>query len=122
MINKSNKNVDRKVRHDRVRNKVSGTAERPRLNVYRSLTQIYAQIIDDVTGNTLVSASTLEKEIAKDCAGKNKTEQAKLVGKAIAERALAKKIDTVVFDRGGYLYTGRVQALADSAREAGLKF
>lgn len=122
MINKSDKNVDRKVRHDRVRNKVSGTADRPRLNVYRSLTQIYAQIIDDVTGNTLVSASTLEKEIAKDCAGKNKTEQAKLVGKAIAERALAKKIDTVVFDRGGYLYTGRVQALADSAREAGLKF
>lgn len=122
MINKSDKNIERKVRHNRVRNKVSGTAERPRLNVYRSLTQIYAQIIDDVTGTTLVSASTLEKEIAKNCAGKNKTEQAKLVGTAIAERALAKKIDTVVFDRGGYLYTGRVQALADSAREAGLKF
>jgi large subunit ribosomal protein L18 len=122
MINKSDKNIDRKVRHNRVRNKLSGTAERPRLNVYRSLTQIYAQIIDDVTGTTLVSASTLEKEIAKNCAGKNKTEQAKLVGAAIAERAKAKKIDTVVFDRGGYLYTGRVQALADAAREAGLKF
>lgn len=122
MINKSDKNIDRKVRHNRVRNKVSGTAERPRLNVYRSLTQIYAQVIDDTTGYTLASASSLEKELAKECAGKNKTEQAKLVGKAIAERAMAKKIDTVVFDRGGYLYTGRVQALADAAREAGLKF
>ncbi len=122
MINKSDKNIDRKVRHNRVRNKVSGTAERPRLNVYRSLTQIYAQVIDDTTGHTLASASSLEKELAKECAGKNKTEQAKLVGKAIAERAMAKKIDTVVFDRGGYLYTGRVQALADAAREAGLKF
>ena len=122
MINKSDKNINRKVRHNRVRNKVSGTAERPRLNVYRSLTQIYAQIIDDTTGHTLVSASSLEKELAKECAGKNKTEQAKLVGKAIAERAIAKKIDTVVFDRGGYLYIGRVQALADGAREAGLKF
>ena len=122
MINKSDKNIDRKVRHNRVRNKVSGTAERPRLNVYRSLTQIYAQVIDDTTGHTLASASSLEKELAKECAGKNKTEQAKLVGKAIAERAMAKKIDTVVFDRGGYLYTGRVLQLAEGARKAGLEF
>jgi len=122
MISKSDKNENRKARHYRVRNKVKGTAEAPRLNVYRSLTKIYAQIIDDVTGNTIVSASSLEKEIAAKCAGISKTEQAKLVGKTLAERALAKKIDTVVFDRGGYLYIGRVQALADGAREAGLKF
>lgn len=122
MIRVNDKNQERKGRHIRVRNKVSGTAERPRLNVYRSLAQIYAQIIDDTTGNTLVAASSLEKELAEKCAGKNKTEQAKLVGQAIAERAKAKGIETVVFDRGGYLYTGRVAALADGAREAGLKF
>ena len=122
MISKSDKNQDRKVRHLRVRNKVKGTAQAPRLNVYRSLNKIYAQIIDDTTGNTLVSASSLEKDIAAKCKGLNKTEQARLVGKAIGERALAKKIDTVVFDRGGYLYIGRVQALAEGAREAGLKF
>lgn len=122
MISVKDKNEERKVRHARVRNKVFGTASRPRLNVYRSLTQIYAQIIDDETGKTLVSSSSLEKELAKLCAGKNRTEQAKVVGKAIAERALKQKIETVVFDRGGYLYIGRVQALADSAREAGLKF
>ena len=122
MINVKDKNEERKVRHQRVRNKVFGTASRPRLNVYRSLTQIYAQIIDDEAGRTLVSASSLEKELADKCAGKNRTEQAKIVGKAIAERALKQKIENVVFDRGGYLYIGRVQALADSAREAGLKF
>ena len=122
MISKSDKNQNRKVRHLRVRNKVKGTAQAPRLNVYRSLNKIYAQIIDDTTGNTLVSASSLEKEIAAKCKGLNKTEQARIVGKAIGERALAKKIDTVVFDRGGYLYIGRVQALAEGAREAGLKF
>ena len=122
MISVKDKNEERKVRHARVRNKVFGTAERPRLNVYRSLTQIYAQVIDDTTGRTLVSASSLEKELAAKCAGKNRTEQAKVVGQAIAQRALDKKIETVVFDRGGYLYIGRVQALADSAREAGLKF
>ena len=122
MISVKDKNEERKVRHARVRNKVFGTAERPRLNVYRSLTQIYAQVIDDESGKTLVSASSLEKELAKKCAGKNRTEQAKIVGEAIAKRALDKKIETVVFDRGGYLYIGRVQALADSAREAGLKF
>lgn len=122
MISKKDKNEERKARHNRVRNKISGTTERPRLNVYRSLTQIYAQIIDDTTGKTLVSASSLEKELAAKCAGKNKVEQAKVVGEAIAKRALDKKIETVVFDRGGYLYIGRVQALADSAREAGLKF
>lgn len=122
MISVKDKNEERKVRHARVRKKISGTASKPRLNVYRSLTQIYAQIIDDVAGTTLVSASSLEKEIADKCAGKSKTEQAKLVGEAIAKRALDKKIKEVVFDRGGYLYIGRVQALADSAREAGLKF
>lgn len=122
MIGVKDKNEERKVRHARVRNKVFGTAERPRLNVYRSLNQIYAQIIDDEKGETLVSASSLEKDLAEKCAGKNRTEQAKVVGEAIAKRAKKKKIETVVFDRGGYLYTGRVQALADSAREAGLKF
>lgn len=122
MIGVKDKNEERKVRHARVRNKVFGTAERPRLNVYRSLNQIYAQIIDDEKGATLVSASSLEKDLAEKCAGKNRTEQAKVVGEAIAKRAKKKKIETVVFDRGGYLYTGRVQALADSAREAGLKF
>ena len=122
MIGVKDKNEERKVRHARVRNKVFGTAQRPRLNVYRSLSQIYAQIIDDEAGKTLVSASSLEKELAEKCAGKNRTEQAKVVGEAIAKRAKKKKIETVVFDRGGYLYIGRVQALADSAREAGLKF
>ena len=122
MIRVNDKNQERKARHKRVRNKIFGTAERPRLNVYRSLTQIYAQIIDDTTGSTLVSASSLEKNLAEKCAGKSKTDQAKLVGQAIAEKAKAKNIEQVVFDRGGYLYTGRVEALANGAREAGLKF
>ena len=120
MINKQNKNQVRMKRHLRVRNKVSGTAECPRLNVYRSTNHIYAQIIDDVAGVTLVSAST----IAKDVNGKAKTksEAATAVGTCLAEKAKAKGIETVVFDRGGYLYTGRVKALADGARAAGLKF
>ena len=122
MINKTDKNSQRVVRHKRVRNKVVGTAQRPRLCVNRSLKEIYAQIIDDSTGNTLVSASTRDKEIAKLIAGKNKTEQAKIVGETLGKRALAKKITEVVFDRGGYIYIGRVQALAEGARESGLKF
>ncbi|MDD4816028.1 MAG: 50S ribosomal protein L18 [Clostridia bacterium] len=122
MIIKKDKNVERVARHKRVRNKIFGTSERPRLNVYRSLNSIYAQIIDDVKGTTLASSSTLDKELAKKVAKLNKTEQAKLVGKDIAEKAIKNKITEVVFDRGGYLYIGRVKALAESAREAGLKF
>ncbi len=122
MINKIDKNTERQVRHKRVRTKVSGTSDKPRLCVYRSLNQIYAQIIDDVKGVTLASASTLDKDVKVLCQGKNKSEQAKVVGQAIAKRALEQKINEVVFDRGGYIYIGRVQALADGAREAGLKF
>jgi len=122
MIIKKDKNVDRIARHKRVRAKISGTTERPRLNVYRSLNGIYAQIIDDTKGTTLVSSSTVDKELVKKVAKLSKTEQAKLVGKDIAEKALKQKITEVVFDRGGYLYIGRVKALAESAREAGLKF
>lgn len=122
MINVKDKNQDRLVRHARVRKKISGTAEAPRLNVYRSLKEIYAQIIDDTNGTTLVSASTREKAVAEMVKGKTKTEAAKIVGETIAKRALEKNINEVVFDRGGYLYTGRVQAVADGARAAGLKF
>lgn len=122
MINKIDKNSVRQVRHKRVRNKVVGSSVKPRLCVYRSLSQIYAQIIDDEKGITLASASTLEKPISTLCEGKSKTEQAKIVGTEIAKKALEKNISEVVFDRGGYLYIGRVQALADGAREAGLKF
>lgn len=122
MINKINKNQERLVRHKRVRTKVSGTSERPRLCVYRSTSQIYAQIIDDVKGVTLASASTLDKEVKALCNGKSKTEQAKIVGEQVAKRALEKNISEVVFDRGGYIYIGRVRALAEGAREAGLKF
>ncbi len=122
MIKKTDKNQERLVRHKRVRRKISGTASRPRLCVYRSLSQIYAQIIDDENQKTLVSASSLEKEISSKCEGKTKSEVAKLVGETIAKRALAKKINEVVFDRGGYIYIGRVQSLAEGAREAGLKF
>jgi large subunit ribosomal protein L18 len=109
-------------RHARVRKHVSGTLERPRLNIFRGLSHIYAQIIDDEAGNTLASASTLDQELRAKMEGKNKIEQAKLVGQAIAERAKAKGIGKVVFDRGGYQYFGRVKALADSAREGGLEF
>ena len=122
MIKKTDKNQERLVRHKRVRRKISGTASRPRLCVYRSLSQIYAQIIDDENQKTLVSASSLEKEISSKCEGKTKSEVAKLVGETIGKRAVEKKIKEVVFDRGGYLYTGRVQAVADGARSAGLKF
>ena len=122
MITVKDKNKDRQVRHERVRKTVVGTSERPRLNVYRSLSNIYAQIIDDTKGKTLVSASTLDKEIAEMIKGKTKTEAAKIVGEVIGKRAKEKKIKEVVFDRGGYLYTGRVQAVADGARASGLKF
>ena len=118
MISKPDKNKLRLKRHKRVRGKISGTAARPRLNVFRSNANIYAQLIDDVAGVTLASASTLDKEVSKG----TKTEQAVVVGKLVAERAVAKGISEVVFDRGGYLYHGRVKALADSARENGLKF
>ena len=119
MINRPDTRSQRIKRHKRVRAKISGTPERPRLNVFRSETNIYAQIIDDVTGKTLVSASSLEKDFS--CEG-TKTDAAKQVGVTVAERAKAKGIDTVVFDRGGYVYHGRVKALAEGAREGGLQF
>ena len=119
MINRPNTKAQRLHRHKRVRGKVSGTPERPRLNVFRSETNIYAQIIDDTKGVTLVSASSLEKGF--EGYGSN-CEAAKKVGEAIAERAKAKGIEAVVFDRGGYLYHGRVKALAEGAREGGLQF
>ncbi len=109
-------------RHTRVRKNIAGTADRPRLNVFRSLAEIYAQVIDDEAGNTLVSASSIDHELRAQMDGKKKTEQARLVGKTVAERAKAKGIPRVVFDRGGYRYIGRVKALADGAREGGLEF
>ena len=122
MINKKNKNKVRKGRHIRVRNKVSGSAAKPRLNVYRSTSHIYAQVIDDEKGVTLVSASTMTKDLKAKAAGKSKKEAAAMVGEAVGKQAVAKGIKEVVFDRGGYVYTGRVQELADGARKAGLKF
>lgn len=122
MISKLDKNTDRLARHARVRQKIGGTAERPRFDVYRSNMHIYVQVIDDVAGKTLAAASTVEKEIGKMVEGKSKTEAAKIVGAEAAKRALAAGITEVVFDRGGYIYTGRVAAVADGAREAGLKF
>jgi large subunit ribosomal protein L18 len=112
----------RRRRHSRIRAKVVGTPERPRLNVYRSLHHIYVQIVDDWAGHTLVSASTVDSEINDQIDGLSKTEQARLVGEAAAERALEKGIKRVVFDRGGYKYHGRVRALAEAAREKGLEF
>ncbi|MDE5765611.1 MAG: 50S ribosomal protein L18 [Clostridia bacterium] len=122
MIKKIDKNQERLRRHTRVRKKINGTAETPRLSVYRSLNHIYVQVIDDVKGVTLCSASTMEKEVKGAIKDMTKTDAAKLVGKKVAERALKKGVKAVVFDRGGYLYTGRVQAVADGAREAGLNF
>lgn len=122
MINKESKNLKRQKRHLRIRNKVSGTPERPRLSIYRSLNNMYAQIIDDVKGHTLVSASTLDKEIKEKANKGGNKEAAKLVGELVAKRALEKGINTVVFDRGGYIYHGRVKELAEGAREAGLQF
>lgn len=109
-------------RHRRVRKDLSGTAARPRLNVFRSVGEIYAQIIDDGAGQTLVSASSVDKELREKVKGLKKSEQAKVVGRAVAERARGKGIEAVVFDRGGFKYIGRVKALADGAREGGLKF
>jgi large subunit ribosomal protein L18 len=116
-----NANEARKRRQRRIRNRISGTPERPRLNVYRSIEHIYAQLIDDVAGRTLVSASTIDTEVASQVAGKKKKEQAAIVGKVVARRALDAGIQEVVFDRGGYLYHGRVKAVAEGAREGGLK-
>lgn len=122
MFSKVDKNAIRLKRHYRQRKDIIGTPERPRLNVYRSTSHIYAQIIDDSVGNTLVAASTLDAEIKEQLADKTKTEQATMVGELVGKRAQAKGIGRVVFDRGGYLYTGRVAALADGARKAGLDF
>ncbi len=122
MINKIDKNQERLRRHTRVRKKISGTGETPRMSVYRSLNHIYVQIIDDVKGVTLCAASTMEKDIKAAVAEMSKSDAARYVGKKAAEKAVAMGIKAVVFDRGGYLYTGRVQAVADGAREAGLNF
>ena len=127
MITKIDKNAVRQKRHARVRKTVVGTATAPRMNVYRSLNHIYVQVIDDRPGDakggvTLASASTMDKAVKEKISGLSKTDAAKVVGAVAAERALAKGVQAVVFDRGGYLYTGRVKAVADGAREAGLKF
>lgn len=122
MISKIDKNEVRTKRHIRLRHDIKGTANRPRLNVYRSLTHIYAQIIDDERGITLASCNTTQADIKSQINGMTRKEQARLIGKTIGEKALKAKIKTVVFDRGGYLYTGRVKELADGAREAGLEF
>lgn len=122
MFKKVNKNAVRKAKHTRIRFTINGTAEMPRLNVYRSTNEIYAQIIDDKAGNTLCSANSKEKGLEKALEGKTKVEQAYEVGKVLAERAVKLGLKKVVFDRGGYIYTGRVKSLADGARSAGLEF
>ena len=122
MINKKSKAVNRVKKHDRIRNRFQGTAERPRLAVFRSNNHMYAQIIDDLSKTTLVAASTTEKEVKGELEKTNDVAAASYVGTVIAKRALEKGITEVVFDRGGYVYHGKVQALADAAREAGLKF
>ena len=119
MVKKTDRKFERTRRHIRVRRKISGTAERPRLGIYRSNTNLYVQVIDDVAGNTLVAASTLDKEVKTKHANK---EAAKELGTLIAKRAAEKNIETVVFDRGGYIYHGVVKELAEAAREGGLKF
>ena len=122
MATNKSRSAARERRHLRVRARVSGTTERPRLNVFRSLTEIYAQIIDDGAGATIVAASTVDRELRGNMDGLKKTEQARKVGLTLAERAKEKGIQKVVFDRGGYRYIGRVKALADAAREGGLEF
>ncbi len=122
MIKMKDRNALRKNRHKRVRKKISGTAERPRFNVYRSLNHIYVQIIDDQKGVTLASASSLDPDLKDKLAGLTKKEVSKIVGKTAAERAIDKGIKAVVFDRGGYLYHGRIMEVAAGAREAGLDF
>jgi len=121
-VRKISRDEHRRRIHRRVRQSLSGTAERPRLSVYRSLAHLYAQVIDDTTGKTLASAGSNDKEMRKQTKGGGNVAAAKLVGKAVAERALQKGISQVVFDRGGYRYHGRVKALAEAAREAGLRF
>jgi large subunit ribosomal protein L18 len=122
MAKKKTRSLARERRHTRVRKIVVGTTSRPRLNVFKSLSGIYAQIIDDSEGNTLISASTIDKELREKMKGMKKTEQAKAIGQAVAERAKSKGISSVVFDRGGFRYVGRVKALAEGAREGGLQF
>jgi len=119
---KKNRSIARERRHIRVRKHLSGTTLRPRLNVFKSLSGIYAQVIDDAQGTTLISASTVDKDLREKVKGMKKLEQAKAIGKAVAERAKSKGISFVVFDRGGFRYVGRVKALADGAREGGLQF
>ena len=122
MVRKESRSKIRENKHRRIRNRFAGTAERPRLAVFRSNNHMYAQIIDDTVGNTLVSASTAQKEVKAELEKTNDVAAAAYVGKLVAERALEKGITTVVFDRGGFVYHGKVQALADAAREAGLNF
>lgn len=119
---KNSRSIARVRRHTRVRKNLMGTANRPRLNVFRSLSAIYAQVIDDQSGHTLLSASSVDNDLREKMKGLKKSEQAKLVGQTVAERAKDKGIQAVVFDRGGYRYIGRIKALADGAREAGLQF
>ena len=122
MFNKESRTKIREKKHMKVRNRFSGTAERPRLAVFRSNEHMYAQIIDDTVGNTLVAASTVEKDVKAELEHTNTVEAASYLGTVIAKRALDKGIKTVVFDRGGFIYQGKVQALAEAAREAGLEF
>lgn len=122
MIRKPSRAEARQKRHLRIRNKISGTAQKPRLAVFRSNKHIYAQIIDDTVGNTIVSASTMEADIKNKLSKTSDIEAAKVVGAEVAKKAMAKGINTVVFDRGGYIYQGKVMALAEAAREAGLQF
>ena len=122
MVSKQSKSELRVKKHERLRNRLSGTAERPRLAVFRSNNHMYAQIIDDTVGNTLVSVSTAEKAVKAEIEKTNNVEAAAYVGTLVAKRAIEKGINTVVFDRGGFLYQGKIQALADAAREAGLQF
>ena len=122
MVSKESRQKVREKKHLKIRNRFSGTAERPRLAVFRSNNHMYAQVIDDVAGNTLVAASTVEKDVKAQLEKTNDVEAAKVLGSVIAKRALDKGIDTVVFDRGGYIYHGKVAALAEAAREAGLQF
>ena len=116
------RSIARARRHSRVRKNLQGTADRPRLNVFRSLSGIYVQVIDDQSGRTLVSASTVDKDLRDKLKGMKKADQAKMIGQTVAERAKSKGIQAVVFDRGGYRYIGRIKALADGAREGGLQF
>ena len=122
MVSKKSRSVIRQTKHRRLRNTLAGTAERPRLAVFRSNNHMYVQVIDDTCGNTLVSASTLDADVKADLAKTNNVEAASKLGTVIAKKALEKGIKEVVFDRGGYIYAGKVAALADAAREAGLEF